>query len=145
GLSLAYFRPEQVYIGVSLPRIGAEQFDEVQLFQEHFSAVGSYLFPIDEGFHIKASSWAMLMRDKKVLANFSAMAYMNRRIGLGVGYGTTKDFGVMASFAVFQNRVRIGYGYQFGMTKTAIAGARNGSHEIGISYHLSQNGLIKLL
>ncbi len=137
NLSFMYYRPEQFYFGVSLPRLGAGEFKEVEVFRENYSAIGAYLFQVDEGFHIKAGTWFSWMENRNVLANISAMAYFNRSLGIGINYGTSKDFGCMASFGV-SDKLKIGYGYQFGLANTSMVGIRNGSHEISLSYHFSK-------
>ncbi|GGH06943.1 type IX secretion system membrane protein PorP/SprF [Sphingobacterium alkalisoli] len=144
GLSFLYHRPEQFYVGVSVPRIGAEQFKEVQVFRENYSAVAAYLFTVDQGFHVKAATWLSMMDNEEMLGNFSATAYFNRKIGLGLNYGTSRDMGVIASFQV-SNSFKFGYGYQFGVASTNISGMRNGSHEISLSYHFSKGGGLRLL
>lgn len=136
NLSFMYYRPEQFYLGVSLPRLGTGEFKEVAVFRENYSAIAGYLYEVDEGFHIKANTWVSWMANRDVLANISATAYFNRRIGIGVNYGTSRDFGCIASFAL-HDKLKVGYGYQFGVASTNMAGMRNGTHEISLSYHFS--------
>lgn len=140
GLSFMYYRPEQFYVGLSLPRIGGEQFKQVAVFRENYAAIAAYLFEVDPGFHVKTSAWLARMDNNKLLGNFSATAFLNRKFGIGANYATTKDLGFLASFTV-SNALRVGYGYQFGMASTSIGGMRNGSHEISISYHFAKNGI----
>jgi type IX secretion system PorP/SprF family membrane protein len=136
NLSFLYYRPETFYFGISLPRLGTGEFKEVAVFRENYSAVGAYLFEVDEGLHVKANTWLSWMANRKVLANVSATAYFNRRVGIGLNYGTSKDIGCIVSF-MLQDKLRVGYGYQFGIASTQMAGMRNGTHEISLSYHFS--------
>lgn len=145
GLSFAYYRPDQLYVGVSVPRFGAKQFEEYQIFRENYAAVGSYLFTVDQALHVKASTWVAMVRNNDVIANFSTTAYFNRKVGIGVNYGSTKDFGLMASFSFLEDKVKFGYGYQFGVAGTNMAGMRSGSHEASLSYHFNKGGKINIL
>ena len=75
---------------------------------------------------------------------------INRFNGLGVGVYASSEGEPTSNEAIYTMGSVVHFetqrtGYQFGATKTAIVGARHGSHEIGISYHLPENGLIKLL
>ena len=144
NLSFMYYRPEQFYVGVSLPRLGTGEFKEVEVFRENYSAIAAYLFTIDEGMHIKAGTWLSWMENSEMLGNFSATAYFNRKLGIGVNYNSSKEFGGMASFAL-NDKLKFGYGYGFGVGSTTMAGARNGTHEISLSYHFSKGSRINLL
>lgn len=147
GLSFLYYRPEHLYVGVSLPRLGGGKFEEVELFRENYSAVAAYLHEIDKGFHIKMNTWIAWVQhqnDDRWLGNFSATAYFNRSLAFGVNYGTNKDVGVTASLLLTKS-LKFGYGYQFGVARTNISGMRNGSHELSVSYHFSRDGFLKLL
>lgn len=144
GLSFLYYRKDQFYIGASLPRLGGDQFEEVQAFKEDYSFTGAYLFEVDPGFHVKANTWVSVMKDRDVITNVSAIAYFNRKFGLGANYVSTKDLGLLASFAI-SNSFKLGYGYQFGVAGTTMAGPRNGTHEVSLSYHFSRKGLLNLL
>ncbi|WP_437920486.1 PorP/SprF family type IX secretion system membrane protein [Sphingobacterium sp. LRF_L2] len=137
NLSFMYYRPEQLYIGATLPRLGAGDFKQVQVFRENYSAVAGYLFAVDEGFHIKTNAWLAWMENRDVLGNFSAMAFFNRKFGIGLNYGTSKDLGFIASFLI-DNKLKVGYGYQAGLSNTSMGGTANGTHEISISYHISR-------
>lgn len=137
NLSFMYYRPETFYVGVSLPRLGTGEFKDVAIFRENYSAIAGYLFEVDPGFHIKANTWVSWMENRDVLANISAMAYFNRRFGIGLNYGTSKDLGFIASFAL-HDKLKVGYGYQFGVASTHMSGMRNGTHEISLSYHFSK-------
>lgn len=147
SLSFMYYRPEQLYVGISLPRLGGGSFEEVELFRENYSATAAYLFHLDEGFAVKANSWVSWAKhhgDDRTLGNFAVTAYLNRKFGFGVNYGTTKDMGLLASLAL-NNKFRFGYGYQFGVAATAMSGMRAASHEISLSYHFAKGGLLNLL
>lgn len=144
GLSFLYYRKDQFYVGATLPRLGGEQFEDVQIFREDYSFTGGYLFEVDPGLHIKANTWVSVMQDQDVLINFSAMAYFNRKFGIGANYMNTRNLGVLASFAV-NNKLKFGYGYQFGVGNTMMASPGNGTHEISLSYHFSKGGGLRLL
>lgn len=139
NLAFMYYRPEQLYVGVTLPRFGNNNLQDIQAFSKNYSVLAAYLVPIDDGFHIKANSWLSWGGNEiNFVGNFSTSIYFNRRIGLGVNYGTTNDLGAIASFAVTR-QFKFAYGYQAGIAATSMSGLRNATHEISLSYNFGRD------
>lgn len=145
-LSLLYYRPEQFYVGVTLPqKIGGEDVKGHQVFQNRYSVVAAYIFAFDESLHIKANTWlSWAERGQDFWGNFSALAYFNRRIGVGVNYMTNNLLGFIASAHV-DKRFKVGYGYQMGVGSMIAPGFAGGAHELSISYHFNRSGRPSLL
>lgn len=144
GFGVVYYRPERYYLGVSVPRLVLGQRDDpnrYDLKSVYHLNIGA-LFGMGEDFHLRPTALVSYAANLTTTLDLSAMMYMKRRVGLGLGYRTAGDLSGMLE--VLAGGFSLGYGYQFHPGSQALnSHITNSTHEVGISYRFGgQRGLL---
>lgn len=145
SLGLMFYRPEQYYVGISIPRLAfsklglSDKDDEyTQLNQYHFTAGG--VISLDNHFDLKPAGLMSWSSGLKLQTDASVMVFMDKAIGLGMNLHNFDNLAGMAQFNV--KRLGFGYSYQFNTTNKALSGSiGNNTHEISLNYRFGKAGL----
>lgn len=144
GFGVVFYRPERYYAGVSLPRLLLSNGDEQNRYElrtnYHFTAGG--LVGLGTDFHLRPSVLVSYARNLGTQADFSAMFFVKRLLGVGMNVRTNGDLAGMME--VRYGGFGVGYGYQFNPGTGALnRRIDNSTHEIGLNYRFgSQSGLL---
>lgn len=135
GFGLVFYSPDRYYGGVSLPRLVLGKGDDQNRYELHpyYNLNGGVLIGLGSDFHVRPSVLATYARNLGVQADFSAMFFMKRLIGLGLNVRTNGDLAGMLE--VRYGGFGLGYGYQFNPGNRPLnRHIENSTHEIGLNY-----------
>lgn len=146
GFGAVVYRPDVYYAGVSLPRFtvgGVGAFGDTRYnFYNRFHVTGGVLWPIGTDLHIRPSVQISYSEDVGTEVDGSAMVFMKRMVGLGLGARSQGDLSglLRLNFSGFG----IGYSYQFN-TQNEPMNRRitNSTHEVALSFDFG--GMQRLL
>lgn len=130
---------DNYYIGFSIPEILKNRIDNnynnltLNDVRSMF-LIGGYVFDLSEYLQFKPTFLTKVALGKSVQFDFSANFLLGEKIWLGAMYRTGDAFGVIAQW-IFDNKLRIGYGFDF--TTSKLRKFNNGTHEIMVSYEIS--------
>lgn len=137
GIGLLYFRPEKYYFGGSLPRLtfggvgilGNEKYN----FQNEYLLMGGMLLDMGEGFVLRPSLQVNYSRGTGMGIDGSAMIFLHRKVGIGIGGRTQGDCSGLLRLNI--SGFGLGYAYQFNLSDQKIQRyLHRQSHEIGLVY-----------
>lgn len=142
------YHTNKYYLGLSAPRLSfgklglsSADFEKNLYNQYHF--IGGTLIAINNDFDLKPAVLATWSRDLNLRADFSAMLYLKKVVGLGANVRTYRDIAGMAQFYI--KKLSFGYNYQFNTRKGPLDGSvTSNTHEIMIGYRFGK-GVLNLL
>jgi type IX secretion system PorP/SprF family membrane protein len=149
GLGVMFYEPERFFVGFSMPRLSMQELGIASNRRDyHFNAtyylMAGYLAQLNEVFKLKPAVLASRTKGISNAYNVSATLYMQDAIGLGLGYGTSKELGAHAIIYA-SNQLSFGYNYQFSTEAFGGFNIGNNTHEIGVTYRLGEGVRKKLL
>lgn len=127
------------YIGLSIPEILKNTIDNnynnltLNDVRSLF-LIGGYVFDLSEYVQFKPTFLTKVAFGKSVQFDFSANFLLGEKIWLGAMYRTGDAVGLIAQW-IFDNKLRIGYGFDF--TTSKLRKFNNGTHEVMVSYEIS--------
>lgn len=149
GLGVMFYIPEKFFAGFSVPKLSLRELgigsnrNEYD-FNTTYYLMAGYLGKLNEVFKIKPVIMATHSKKLSTAVDVSATVYTMDIVGLGLNYGTSRELGAHASIYV-NDRLRIGYSYQFGTASYGGANIGNNTHEIGLGYRFGKVLAKKLL
>lgn len=149
GLGVMFFMPEKFYMGVSVPRIsfrelGRASIEDSRYFRNHYYLMAGYLGSLGENLKIKPAILASYAANVPLLADLSATLYLKEVLGLGLNYRTNNEMGAILS-VFLNNRLRLGYSYQFGLSSYRFGQMNDGTHEITLRYRFGEGDMLPKL
>lgn len=146
GFGAVYYRPEAFFVGVSLPRFtmgGVGVLGDTRYnFQNMYHFTTGMLFAVGGDIHLRPSVQLFYSDGNGAHLEGSAMVFMKRMFGLGVGARSQGDLSGLVR--INHSGFGIGYSYQFHAgNKVMDRYINNSTHEIALSY--SFKGLQSLL
>jgi type IX secretion system PorP/SprF family membrane protein len=139
----AFFYSKKYYVGLSIPKIINNQFENdlenftIESELRHYYLMAGLVFDLGENIKFKPT---MLTKatftsttGAPVQLDFTASFLFKEKFWLGGMYRTGDAVGIIAQW-IFDRKLRIGYAYDF--TTTNVGNYSHGSHEIMVSYEL---------
>jgi len=141
------FDEDYVYGGISVPQVigldlaftGDNGEFSTKRLQHFYGVLGFYKFFRDDSF-LEPSVWVKYVSGAPVNADINLRYQIQRNFWIGVGGSTAQSFHAEAGVVVgenlgFENTLRIGYGFDYSFT--GFGPSTGGTHEINVSYSLS--------
>jgi type IX secretion system PorP/SprF family membrane protein len=134
-----YYYTDRWYAGLSIPTLIAYQkgkkfsFDVEQssYMRRHYYLNAGIVVDMGENFKIKPSFLVKYLPAAPVQTDINANVYYKEMISLGVSFRTGDAVVAMAEY-IYDNRIKIGYSYDYTLSK--IRDYSSGSHEIMLGY-----------
>ncbi len=133
GLGLM-LHSDKFYVGVSVPRISLQDGNSKQRINPEYYAMGGYIFDTGTSLKIKPAVLLSYVSNLPFKTDVSVTAYLKEQIGLGVNYGSNKEFAGIISYA-FKNNLAFGYSYQFAAGAQNLGSGANSTQELSLRYH----------
>lgn len=149
GIGLMFYIPEKFFAGFSVPHLSMREMgiasnDAEYQFNTPYYLMLGYLGSLNEVFKLKPVILATHTEGLGTAVDFSTTLVIQDALGLGLNYGSSRDLGAQVS--VYANeRLRIGYSYQFGTNSYGLSNGGNNTHEIGVGYRFGKGIGKKLL
>lgn len=135
----AFLYNENYYLGISSPKILKTDFrnnySNFSTWAElrHFFLIGGYVFPLSDNLTFKPTFLARTVWGASTVFDFTANFLLAEKVWLGANYRTGDSFGFIGQW-IFENRLRIGYGFDYSITP--LHSFHNATHEVMVSYEL---------
>ncbi|MBE8719255.1 PorP/SprF family type IX secretion system membrane protein [Sphingobacterium pedocola] len=142
SISTSYYSKDRYYVGVSMPRFSLNRREDREYeFGNVYYITGGALFRLDDMFHVRPSFLVSHMDEQTPRYDVSALFFMARKLGLGLGVQNQGDLSALLQLN-FGN-FGIGYSYQFSPgTGTLNQRISNNTHEVGLRYRVGGIGLL---
>lgn len=142
SISTSYYRKDRYYFGVSMPRFSLNRHANREYeFRDIYYVTGGALFRLDDAFHLRPSFLVSHMDDMTPRYDVSAVVFMGRKLGLGMGVQNQGDLSALMQLN-FGN-FGLGYSYQFSPKSTTLnQRISNNTHEVGLRYRVGGIGLL---
>lgn len=130
---------DRYYVGLSSPKLINNQIENsntnYSAFAEfrHFFLIGGYVFDVNDYVKFKPTFLVKATLGAPVEADISANFLFNEKFWIGAMYRTGDAVGVIAQW-VFQERLRIGYAYDYSISQ--LRGLHFNTHELMVSFEL---------
>lgn len=142
SISTSFYSEERYYVGISMPRFSLnrrENFDYE--FRNIYYLTAGALFRLDDAFHLRPSLLVSHMDDMDPRYDLSAVLFIARKIGLGMGVQNQGDLSAIMQLN-FGN-FGVGYSYQFSPKNTTMdQRISTNTHEVGLRYKIGGVGLL---
>ena len=138
GVGLFLYNPKY-YLGLSVPKILQNDFEtnynnySVQAEMRHYFLEAGLVFDLGESVKFKPTVLTKTAWNTPVEFDLTANFLLKEKLWLGATYRTQDAIGLIAQW-IFNNKLRIGYAYDYSTTK--LQNYHNGTHEIMVSYEL---------
>lgn len=135
----AFFSNDDYYVGISTPKILNTKFkNNFSNFSttaelRHFFLIGGYVFKLSDYVSFKPTFLARVIWGASTVADVSANFLLGEKVWLGANYRTGDSFGFIGQW-IFENRLRIGYGFDYSVTP--LQSFHSATHEVMVSYEL---------
>ena len=134
-----YLYKESYYIGLSVPQLIENETNYnnagASFQRRHFFGMAGVVIPVSPAFQFKP---AVLVKYEVVAPleiDFNIMGIINKQFWIGGTYRTDDSIDFIAQYHT-KNGLRIGYAYDYTLTK--LSRVNSGSHEIMIGYDFNQ-------
>ena len=141
GFGVMLYRPDQYYVGLSLPRLmlgnlgvgGERRYN----FRNVYHLTAGALFSMGTDFQFRPSLLVTYSENLRPQAEATAMVFVKRTVGIGLN---VRSYGEVAGMAqINAGRFGLGYSYQFSTRNEALnRSISNNTHEIGFSYRFGK-------
>ncbi len=135
----AFLSNDDYYVGISTPKILNTKFkNNFSNFSttaelRHFFLIGGYVFKLSDYVSFKPTFLARVIWGASTVADVSANFLLGEKVWLGANYRTGDSFGFIGQW-IFENRLRIGYGFDYSVTP--LQSFHSATHEVMVSYEL---------
>lgn len=142
SISTSYYREGKYYAGVSMPRFSLNRGKNREYeFKNVYYITAGAVFALDESFHLRPSFIISHMDDMTPRYDVSAVAFVNRKFGLGLGMQNQGDLSALMQLN-FGN-FGVGYSYQFSpKSPTLNQRLSTNTHEVGLRYRVGGISLL---
>jgi len=134
-----YLFEDNYYVGLSAPKLleNATNYNDAgQSFQRrHFFAMAGVIVPVNKNFQLKPAILAKYEFNSPLELDLNVMAIFNQKFWFGGTYRTNDSFDLITQYHM-SNNLRIGYSYDFTLTK--LSRVNSGSHEIMIGFDFNK-------
>lgn len=139
-----YFNTQRFYAGASIPNFIKNRYknpntasaDFASRQQRHFFGTIGAVFPITQDVDFKPSLVVKYTENAPIEFDFNASILIREVLWLGASYRTGDAMVFIAQF-VFKNQYRLGYAYDYTLTK--LGNYNKGSHEVMLGVDLGWN------
>lgn len=135
----AFLSNDDYYVGISTPKILNTKFkNNFSNFSttaelRNFFLIGGYVFKLSDYVSFKPTFLARVIWGASTVADVSANFLLGEKVWLGANYRTGDSFGFIGQW-IFENRLRIGYGFDYSVTP--LQSFHSATHEVMVSYEL---------
>lgn len=143
GLGVYYYT-EQFFVGASVPHLlesGIDEISELAVQERHYWLTAGVAIPLNEKLKLQPS---LLMRSVPSIApvnvDVNVSLIINDIFRVGAGYRSSQAVLFMLEYQ--QDKLRVGYSYDLGMS--TLADYHSGTHEIMVGLDLPNNLLQKV-
>jgi type IX secretion system PorP/SprF family membrane protein len=137
GTGLYYDRPD-FWISVSLPEILNSKFnkngDAFYNQSRHFFLAGGYRYQVNPKLRLEPSVQMKAVQGSSVGLDFNLMAWLNNRVGGGLGYRPSESVNMIVQLKVTE-RLSVGYAFDY-VINDNLSQVSNTSHEIMVSFKM---------
>ena len=131
-----YLYRENYYLGLSAPKLLENRTDYNpdggnSYQRRHFFGMAGVLIPISKTIALKPAALVKYEINSPLELDFNMMAIFHEQFWVGATYRTNDSFDVLVQYHL-KNNLRIGYSYDYTLTK--LSSVNSGSHEIMIGY-----------
>lgn len=139
----AYFHSERFFLGVSVPNLLSSYYKfkdpmladvAAQEKNHYFGTIGGAI-PLGSKLDFRPSVVAKFVENTPFQMDLNAALFYDQKLWVGVGY-RTGDAVVGMIELVFSNGMRLGYGYDY--TLSRLTEVNSGSHELMLGFDLKQ-------
>lgn len=140
GFGLYLFK-DNYYVGVSAPQLleNETNYNIIaggnSLQRRHFFGMAGVVIPLSNQFEIKPAVLVKYEMNSPIEADINVMGIFNKAFWFGATYRTNDSFDAIVQYHM-KNNIRIGYAYDFTLTK--LSNVNSGSHEIMIGYDFNK-------
>jgi len=142
SISTSFYRKDRFYAGISIPRLSLIRDKNREYeFRNIYYATAGFLFQLDDAFHVRPSVLFTKKDDRDMQFDLSALVFMGKKIGLGMGLQSQGDLSALMqlNFGDFG----LGYSYQFSPKSTTVnQRISNNTHEVGLRYRIGGIGML---
>jgi type IX secretion system PorP/SprF family membrane protein len=130
---------QKYYLGISSPKLLQNNFESnynnysVQAEMRHYFISGGIVFDMGENVKFKPTFLGKAAWNTPMQFDFTTNFLIKEKMWLGATYRTNDAIGLIAQW-IFNNKLRIGYAYDYSITK--LQNYHNGTHEVMISYEM---------
>jgi type IX secretion system PorP/SprF family membrane protein len=130
---------QKYYLGISSPKLLQNNFESnynnysVQAEMRHYFLSGGIIFNMGENVKFKPTFLAKAAWNTPLQVDITANFLIKEKMWLGGSYRTNDAIGLIAQW-IFNKKLRIGYAYDYSITK--LQNYHNGTHEVMISYEM---------
>lgn len=140
GIGFTYYRPNALYLGVSMPRFTSGAIgvfgDTKYNFQNQYLFSGGYIQALGASFSLRPS--LILSYIPNLGTTFDASAMLIAKQSIGLGFGIQSEGDVSTKIQLFLKGFSVGYNYQFNAKNQPLnRHINNSTHEIGLSYNFN--------
>lgn len=140
----AYLYSQRYYVGVGVPNFIPNKYENPNSVatsvaarqQAHVFGTAGLVIPIGQNVEFKPSTVVKYVRNAPVEFDFNASFLLHEALWLGTSYRTGDAIVFLAQY-IFNNQLRIGYAYDY--TITRLGNYNSGSHEIMVGLELGWN------
>ena len=136
GFGLMFYDPEKFYLGVSIPKLIFGKRDlsaEVNNSYNTWYFSGAYFIQVNTDISIRPAGLLSYTPSQASLLDLSAMVYLKKSIGLGLGYRSDNQISGILNY-IFNRRLSIGYSYQTSLGINNDGNVNITAHEISLGY-----------
>lgn len=142
-----YYSSDKFYIGVSLPKMLANQLNDYvpqnpngNYFRstqfQHVFVIGGYAFKLNDDLTLKPSFVYKYVLGSPMQLDLNCNLWLFDRFGIGASYRSLADISVLLEIQA-TNQIRFGYAYDYSPTR--LSRYTSGSHEIMLRYEFGYN------
>ncbi|MNX34841.1 hypothetical protein D3C86_650920 [compost metagenome] len=140
--STSVYSPERYYVGASVPRFSLNRRSNKEFnFDNIYFITAGAVFRLNDMLHLRPSVLVGVADEQKSTFNASALFFMARKLGLGMGVQNQGNISglLQLNFGSFG----LGYSYQFGTNSNRLNPyISNSTHEIGLRYRVGGIGML---
>lgn len=138
SIGTGVYSPDKYFVGISIPRVVLSEANRTSQYRQVrqdrlYSLYSVAVFDLGQNFDLKPALLTTFSPVTDLQLDVSALLYVQRTFGLGVGY-RSPNF-ITGHMEAHVGPIQVGYSYQFGTGSKALKRSINNStHELGVSY-----------
>ncbi|REE01714.1 PorP/SprF family type IX secretion system membrane protein [Marinoscillum furvescens] len=137
GVGVFFDRPN-FWVGFSAPGVLASEFtSNGETFYDetrHYFLTGGYRYQVNPTLRLEPNVLLKLVEDGAISTDFNVVAWMNDRVGAGLGFRPTESVNMLLQFKATES-LGIGYAFDY-IVDPELANVANASHEVLLSYRM---------
>lgn len=137
GVGVFFDRPN-FWMGLSAPGVLSSEFSSngETFYDEtrHYFLTGGYRYQVNPMLRLEPNVLLKLVEDGAISSDFNVVAWMNDRVGAGLGFRPTESVNMLLQFKATES-IGVGYAFDY-IIDTELANVANASHEVLLSYRM---------